>query len=1206
MCRLGLLGAPTLLDGRLVLAQALLALRRYDEVLAEMRVALEVDSKTAAAHALKGEALLRKGDVHAAREALMRAKGLAPGDPSISALVAETEVAIASGGSKLPASPVEAATKHYPTHRGTSPEGRGEAPRPTAPARAPVSSSFTKPAAPPSSSFTKPEPIRGRAGYQPPERTGTMEIDPDESGIELVDDDLGDVIDPPSPVGDDTGVLEVDDLDMVEDSVSGPRAQPAGKPKQAPRGSDDTRGGKPRHVAKATAVTVASAEAEGRRGARDDNTGALDLLLGELAGPPGASAAAAAAKNPPMPLRAPPTGAVPVVEPRAKRPSVAPPPAEDMRTIRAGLGLDPDSRLPSPRRGDDSTGIVIEPGRPSAPASPGTETGLTDSKRKERTRKVQTDPGGRTIAPPKKKSRAKLIVGVILSVAVIVGGVFVGFWIQDLLLQRDIAEQQRNARLAITQASSDRAKELGDSWKGWREARDIHEGIVKVDGRPAYRAELARVRAVLAADFGDDVDGARAAVAGLAGVTLVDAEVARAYVAMIDGDDAALATAAAALAEAAPGSTDASYVAGRAALLGEKWDAAIAAFDQARVEDTRAASLIGLAQAHAGKGAWPDARAAIELALAQHPSHEAVIVARARIIAAGPDAWASEAADLEAALEQLLTDSAKPLDEQARGVSTTQAAWASLALAEIQIKRGDAPAARRSLGRARAGGVADRTFAVGVIRALLAVGDVATARQEAEEAAKKWPAAATVMITSAQVALAEGHPDKVITALDAAGDLATHPEALALRGQAHLALGHTDPAKADLDAALRLAPELEAALVARAELDLADGTPRLAVTRLEKKYAAGATADLAVTYAAALRGVGERDRARTVLAELTGASSPSSIAGRAWLETARLERDGGDARAARAAYTKAIELLADATGAHLEAALLAVDSGDAEGARTTLDRLAVEAADDGRVLVEAARVHVLVGDHEGAKALLDRADSAKQPAPRWQIARERGRLAFRQRNFPVAIEALERAVSLDTGDGETRLLLIDAHLAAGDAKAAGHVRDDVMKGFAGLPVAQLAAGRVRLYTEALADAREAFLKAKDQLEREHGAPRWIAEATFYLGVTTYYDGDAIKARALLTQAIALDPSLADAYMQLGTIDGEKQSWKAAIKWYTKVTVLDPANHEAWFFLGEAALAAKQKVLAKKALQTYKQRAPTGDNIDTANKYLSKL
>ena len=81
VCRLGLLGRPTAVDGRVVLGQALLALKRYDEVLAEMRVALELDPDAPAALAIKGEALLRKGDGPGAVEALgaLRSRGLAAG-----------------------------------------------------------------------------------------------------------------------------------------------------------------------------------------------------------------------------------------------------------------------------------------------------------------------------------------------------------------------------------------------------------------------------------------------------------------------------------------------------------------------------------------------------------------------------------------------------------------------------------------------------------------------------------------------------------------------------------------------------------------------------------------------------------------------------------------------------------------------------------------------------------------------------------------------------------------------------------------------------------------------------------------------------------------------------------------------------------------------------------------------------------------------
>src|SRR5438270_715498 len=57
ICRLGLLAQPHVLEGRLVLGMALTALARWDDVLAEMRIALETAPDSALAWLLKGEAL---------------------------------------------------------------------------------------------------------------------------------------------------------------------------------------------------------------------------------------------------------------------------------------------------------------------------------------------------------------------------------------------------------------------------------------------------------------------------------------------------------------------------------------------------------------------------------------------------------------------------------------------------------------------------------------------------------------------------------------------------------------------------------------------------------------------------------------------------------------------------------------------------------------------------------------------------------------------------------------------------------------------------------------------------------------------------------------------------------------------------------------------------------------------------------------------
>ena len=64
VCRLGLLKDPACLEGRLVLAQALMSLARYDEVLAEARAALELDPGSAEGTILLGEALFSRAPMH--------------------------------------------------------------------------------------------------------------------------------------------------------------------------------------------------------------------------------------------------------------------------------------------------------------------------------------------------------------------------------------------------------------------------------------------------------------------------------------------------------------------------------------------------------------------------------------------------------------------------------------------------------------------------------------------------------------------------------------------------------------------------------------------------------------------------------------------------------------------------------------------------------------------------------------------------------------------------------------------------------------------------------------------------------------------------------------------------------------------------------------------------------------------------------------
>ena len=91
VCRLGLLASPTNVEGRLVLGMALMALGRFDEVLAEMRVALERERDNPMGHLLKGEALLLGGQRQKAYEVLKRARALDPRNEKVNKLLGEIE-----------------------------------------------------------------------------------------------------------------------------------------------------------------------------------------------------------------------------------------------------------------------------------------------------------------------------------------------------------------------------------------------------------------------------------------------------------------------------------------------------------------------------------------------------------------------------------------------------------------------------------------------------------------------------------------------------------------------------------------------------------------------------------------------------------------------------------------------------------------------------------------------------------------------------------------------------------------------------------------------------------------------------------------------------------------------------------------------------------------------------------------------------------
>jgi len=1148
VCRLGLLASPTEVAGRLVLATALAELERYDEVLAEMRVALELEPSNARGHVLKARALLRKGDALQAREILDRANQLDPSDGEMHDLMRQASEALGASGKPRLASAgltrdsFDSPTKHYPAHHGVE----GQAP----------------------DAFMGPPP-----GFEvDAERSGTIELDPELEGVEIGSShyDGDPVAEPPLPAVREESVVELSTGDVELVTGSDVAALPDPSPSlgfHEPAAPEEPTGHY-RHPA--------LSPRPGPGPAMDSAPPLEELFPEQESGVSGAEVTQAPVSGS---IETPPRHNVPGQPGFDGGPSI--PSLAHSADPRVGPEL--ADQVPRARTGDMQ---VIKHGLGMADA--------TESRWRRR-RRPRGDRTSAVAAPRRardRRGRAHLWLYAVVAVVVIAGAVFAGLAVRNARLDRQIKRAMRDAdRLAAS-----------DTYRGYLRASEAHARIVQARDSATTRAAAARVEAAIAAEFGERIDGAREAVGRLGRSSGEDALVARAYLAIADGDVAAARTAADRLVKAYPKAHVGHYLLGRAALLADNPEAAVTALRASLAIQVSPAAYVGLCVAEATVGRFPEALASCDAALSLSQAHSAAVIERTRVLV-----WMNQLTapgELEAGLDAVIADGGRPLSGQRIGVARQQVGWAALARGELALARGDRAAAKKfiELG-AQSRPLADGRFSDALCTSYLATGNLEKARAEAEGAVARWPQRAGSQVRVAEIALVAGDPEAGLAAVATLVDIDKHPEALAVRGRARLALHKLDEASNDLDAALAARPQLREAQIARAEVELHRGDARGAVKRLQPIYEASSSPEIGVVYAAALRRSGERERARTVLERAL--ESPRAGAG-AHLELARLNRDEGRFKAARQSYARAIEADPAGIDARLEAAQLAHELGDFGGAREALDLLSTDAPAAGRVLLAAARLHIMTGDMAGGAALIDQA-AKLATTPTWLVERERGRLALRTRQATLAATHLTAARRQRPDDGEARLLLIDSYLMAEDGKGANDALGDVLKQFAKRPEADLALGRVHLFNDRLGEAMVALKNARRSLSRAKAPPRRIAAAHYWIGRVHYFDGSLRSARKSLRRAVKLDPGNADAYFVLGQVELDANHAKAAAAAWKLAVAVDPRGiPDAWFLLGESHATGGRNDEAREALQRFIELVPTGELTAEAKQLLSTL
>ncbi len=1259
-----------------MLGQALLALKRYDEVLAEMRVALELDHTSLSAQILKADALLKKGDHHAAGEVIAKLRPHAGADPRIARLVGDAE----RDGARPPMSSShpavgflgpqtgESLTKHYPNH-GAENEVTGNDDDPGV---EDTGGSYTRPR---SVAAPGPKLRTGKVqaqddGTPPPDvlavgdRSGTVEFDPEVDGIEVGDEeDFGEVAAPPSAGKQRPAVHAPAPVDHSRGSVKRATKRPVPGPVSAPLPK------RPKPKQEFSSVELESGDifeldenapppdaAPPRRpsGPGTAVRNAVKMPSGPLDGAPPSTRAPFPA---PTPASVRPTAIAQAVQPPplaqqiAQQPhymqmaTLPPPPPQpptpmaDQRTLLAASMPTAAAMQPPPpnpqslanaarptmalnaaqqesaaavdalfgsdqqpwgRAGNRATAAANEPtSRPGeldpriAVATPSTGMGSIPPGMFPET----STASGKPLKTGVRKGRSRLAVAmwILIGAIVIGGGVFAGFQIRAMRLQKQIA--------AAREKAVDLAK--ADTWAGWSGARDRLAGIAQASGTVDNRAALARARAVLAFEFGDGLTEAKAAVDKLSGQTTLDVAIARAYVALAQTDAAAAKTAADKALELAPNDPAALYVAGEAQLLAGDFKGAIASLKSAQEKEPRPLYAVGLAHAIAATGVWDDALSAVDRALGQMPDHPGALIERGFLSVAGGRIVVNNAmtTEIRASLVKLTVEGAKPLAEQTRGVSPLQVALANLALAQIDFVLRDMAAAANDILAASRVGADEQRFGEEAIDTLLMVGDLQHAKGSAAVALTNWPGSRRARISQAQVSIALGNPAEAIEILARNPDAANHPRGQAVRGWAKLALGDVDGAKADFDLALKKLPKLELAVVGRTWVDLAEGELDDARKRIEPTFNPN-TASIAVTtvYAEILRASNDpaqREKARGLLEKLLVNAPSTPELGRAQLELGRVARDSGDLGAAQAAYTDSIKNMN--SEARLEMALLLIEDRNPTGGRDMIESILKDAGPTpgANLLLEGARARMLVGDHAGAVALLDQADKLPNVV-RWQYDRERGRLALRRNDLPGAAQALVRALEGCGSDPETFLLAADT--LTGDVKQTALAQK--LKGLAelrlkDLPEKHVIAGKLALSAANELEAEKAYVTAIKAFEKT--TPRRAAQAHFGLAAVFYAKNDYPNAQAQLAVAMPSDPTLYAAYLFAAEVEraiGGPRAENRAFELAKKSVNANPDYVDGWVQVGTYGATLNKKKELEEAITRVGALAPSSEALKT--------
>ncbi|MFH1130547.1 MAG: tetratricopeptide repeat protein [Pseudomonadota bacterium] len=1126
-CRLGLLSYPRNVEGRLVLGTALMALGRHEQVLAEMKVVLDLDSNNAVAYRLKGEALFECAEYAKAWEVLFRALQLDPNNKKIRDLLAEIEEK--SQIDETAGEEDTFSTKVYPARLDDPDSALSEG-----------------------STLVDSDTIRGK-GLEP--SSGTEEFDTDPFLEPL-----------PSPtsaekteVGEETIVDDGPAMDALESplehsqktgSVAGvlPPRQSGDPTKLIPLGGEETgfTGSEIQAVSPSMLIDENSSvlqrkESIAEPDAEDDSEQTwvrfeepeLDVTPKKLGTAPEPASLPRRELDPDSnvvdetPLEPDLDGATskPVRLSGSKPPDVKPE-GEGFSEVVARATMYPVEKQRTATI-EENDSRVLPFGDASDLRKSSSDTGHSQGKdtrnkrTKSRSNKSKTPHNRRTETKRKRNtieerpSFVSLFVGrpgsyrwvFLLGIAITVA---VAAWtsgrVVKYFLLGDQLERNHKAAIALLQKGN-----LPD----FNAAIEIYNTILRKSPDHASTLSMrALVEAAIPVEFG--VRGPNeSAPEGLEGEF---AEAAAVYRKLAEGK----------LREAADRTTEARrqfphsalllYLQGKTDLLLGKADSAVAFLERAhQLEPQDAMTLSLLGDGLAAEGDVEGAGKRYGQALKVNSDHVASLLSSVRVL---KENRAGNSSDALSTLTSIIEGSWKEM------ASKGQLGWAHLLAADLMLATGTVEVANTHVQKARDNKpINDPVFLDEFCGVLIEMFKLDEAETLARESTLTMPGRPHPHFRMAQVFLSKG---RVPEALEEAKNATILSATRLLRGRIYIAIGNLAAAREEADAAFREMPGLNTSLL-NIEVLMAEGK----LSEAEKTI-------------------------RDLLAKYPGQSKLLATLG-------DINVKQGNLAAAESTLQQVVKLNPHHVGALRNLAMLDYGRWNLADAKSNLLRILEIVPNDKKAILTLVKVLIGERDYENAKQKLAQLGGGNLGA----VGLANGLILLSKWDPSGAVQALRQAITFKDLGPEPWDLLVRAYLEANNGQKAFKTAQEMESEFPGSPESSLTTGRIYLNQGNAKAAIGAFKTAIARLNPSSQTPVFQTTAYVLLGRAYSEAGRSNQGLVQFDRAAEICGKCAEPVFYKGIVLDEKGRILDSIAALTKAIALDPKWPEPYYELGKA-------------------------------------